>query len=117
VRAYSAEWLSEAEMPQSAILTTLEELLAHGIRSEAEAVYLLAETRKLLKQQDAKKRYEYLTFHCDWALHAKLTGSTAQRILKLFDDANVHLKAGAELEQLSGPLKNGNRANLKDGLL
>lgn len=38
--------------------------------------------------------------NCDWALHAKLTGSTAQRILKLFDDANVHLKVGAELEQL-----------------
>jgi hypothetical protein len=65
----------------------------------------LAETRKLLEQQDVKKRYEYLTFHCDWALHAKLTGSAAQRILKLFDDANVHLKAGAELEQLPGLLR------------
>jgi hypothetical protein len=39
-------------MTLSAILTKLEKLLAHGIRSEAEAVYLLAETRKLLEQQD-----------------------------------------------------------------
>ena len=87
-------------MTQSAILTKLEILLAHGIRSEAEAVYLMVEVRKLLEQQDVKKRYEYLTFHCDWALHARLTGTTAQRILKLFDAASVHLKAGAELHEL-----------------
>jgi hypothetical protein len=92
-------------MTQSAIITKLERHLDQGIRNEAEAVYLMVEIRKLLEQQDAKKRYEYLTFHCDWALHAKLTGSTAQRILKLFDAANVHLKTGVELEHLPDLLR------------
>ena len=92
-------------MTQSAILTKLEKLLAYGIRSEAEAVYLMVEVRKLLEQQDAKRQYQYLTFHCDWALHAKLSGTTAQRILKLFDAASVHLKAGIKLDQLPGSLR------------
>jgi hypothetical protein len=92
-------------MTQSAIVSKLEKLLAHGIRSEAEAVYLMVEVRKLLEQQDAKKQFPYLTFHCDRALHAKLSGPTAQRILRLFDTASVHLKAGAELHQLPGLLK------------
>jgi hypothetical protein len=81
-------------MTQTAILTKLEVLLANRIRSEAEAVYLMVEVRKLLEQQDAKKRYEYLTFHCDWALHAKLSGPAAQRILRHFDAVNVHFKTG-----------------------
>ena len=93
-------------MTQSAIITKLERLLAHGIRSEAEAVYLMVEVRKLLEQQDAKRRYQYLTFHCDWALHATLDRNpTAQRILKMFEAANPHLKAGAELHELPGLLR------------
>jgi hypothetical protein len=87
-------------MTQSAIITKLERLLANGIRSEAEAVYLMVEVRKLLEHQNARQQYEYLTFHCDWALHAKLSGRIAQRILTFFDAANIHLKAGAEMEQL-----------------
>lgn len=88
-------------MTQSAILAKLERLLAHGIRSEAEAVYLMVEVRKLLEHQGARQQYEYLTFHCDWALHATLDRNpTAQRILKLFDAANIHLKAGVKRDQL-----------------
>lgn len=85
---------------QSAIIAKLEKLLANGIQSESDALYLLAETRKLLEHLDAKKQYDYLTFHCDWALHAKLSGPTAQRILKLFDKASAHLKAGVKLDRL-----------------
>lgn len=92
-------------MTISAILTKLEKLLAHGIRSEAEALYFMVEVRKLLEQQDVRGKYEYLTFHCDWALHAKLSGPTAQRILNLFDAANIHLKSGAELEELPDLLR------------
>lgn len=91
-------------MTQSAIVAKLETLLAHGIRTEAEAAYLMVEIRKLLEQQNAKQQYQDLTFHCDWALHAKLSGTTAQRILKLFDAAAVHLRTGIELDQLPGLL-------------
>jgi hypothetical protein len=92
-------------MSHSAILAKLEKSLAFGIRSGADALYLMVEVRKLLEQQHAKKRFEYLTFHCDWAPHATLDGSTAQRILKLFDSAHIHLRAGVELEQLPDLLR------------
>lgn len=93
-------------MTQPAIITKLKRLLARGIGSEAEAVYLMVEVRKLLEQQNAKKQFPYLTFHCDWALHAKLERNpTAQKILRLFDAANPHLKAGTKLRELPDMLK------------
>jgi hypothetical protein len=87
------------------IIGKLEILLATGITTEAQALYLMAGVRKLLEQQEAKKQYEYLTFHCDWALHSKLGGRTAQKILKLFDAANIHLKTGVELRHLPPNLR------------
>lgn len=92
-------------MTQSAIVAKLELLLAKGIVSEADALYLMVEVRKLLEQQQAKKQYEYLTFHCDWAVHPTLAGPTAQKILEQFDAANIHLKAGVELHDLPGLLR------------
>lgn len=92
-------------MTGSAIVAKLEALLATGITTEAEALYLMVEVRKLLEQQQAKRQYEYLTFHCDWALHSTLEGTTAQKILGLFDVANIHLKTGVELHDLPGMLR------------
>jgi hypothetical protein len=92
-------------LTQSAIIAKLELLLAKRIRTEADALYFMVEIRKLLEQQRAKKQYEYLTFHCDWALHATLDGTTAQKILRLFDAANIHLKTGVELEHLPDLLR------------
>jgi hypothetical protein len=48
------------------ILKKLETLLNSGITAETEVVYLMSGLRKLLEQQQAKKQYKYLTFHCDW---------------------------------------------------
>lgn len=92
-------------MTHSAIIAKLKTLLANGITSEAEALYLIVEIRKLLEQEQAKKQYEYLTFHCDWALHAALEGTTAQKILKQFEAAVLHLKSGIELYQLPPSLR------------
>src|SRR5713101_7084358 len=91
-------------MTQSAIAAKLETLLAKGIESECDALYLMVEVRKLLEQQEAKKQYEYLAFHCDWAVHPTLTGPTAQKILEQFDAANIHLKQGLKLPDLPGKL-------------
>lgn len=88
------------------ILKKLEALLNKGIAAETEVVYLMSGTRKLLEQQQAKKQYKYLTFHCDWTLHSKLEGPAAQGILSVFDAANPHLKAGVELDQLPSELRN-----------
>jgi hypothetical protein len=92
-------------MTAPAIIRKLEAELSKGITTESQVVYLLAEVRKLLEQQNAKQEYEYLTFHCDWVLHPRLAGRTAQRILKQFDDANVHLKAGIHLHDLPPELR------------
>jgi hypothetical protein len=92
-------------MTESAIVGKLKRLAAKGITTEADALYLMVEVRKLLEQQQAKKQYEYLTFHCDWALHATLEGTTAQKILKLFDAASIHLKTGVEVHDLPGSLR------------
>jgi hypothetical protein len=92
-------------MTHSAIIAKLDMLLAKGITTEADALYLMVEVRKLLEQQQAKKQYEYLTFHCDWAVHPTLTGPTAQKILEQFDAANIHFKTGVELHALPGLLR------------
>jgi hypothetical protein len=88
------------------IVRKLEALLNKGVTAEAEVVYLMSGLRKLLEQQQAKKQYKYLTFHCDWTLHSKLEDPAAQQVLIKFDAANPHLKAGVELHQLPSELRN-----------
>jgi hypothetical protein len=92
-------------MTHSAIIAKLQVLLAKGITTEADALYFMVEIRKLLEQQKAKKQYDYLTFHSDWAVHPTLTGPTAQKILEQFDTANIHLKMGVHLSDLPGSLR------------
>ena len=87
------------------IIRKLEAELGRGITTQAQALYLMAGIRRLLEQQQAKKQYEYLTFHCDWALHAKLGGPTAQKILKLFEAAHIQLKTAVELRDLPSELR------------
>lgn len=75
-------------------------LLRDGITTELQAVSLMVEIRKLLEQQDARQQYPYLKFHCDWALHSKLSGNVAQSVLNHFNLANIHLKTGKHLHEL-----------------
>jgi len=87
------------------ILKKLRDMLTKGVETEADALYVLTEVRKVLEQQGFKKDYEYLTFHCDWAVHSKLTGPTAQKVLSCFDRANIHLRAGIKLRDLPSALR------------
>jgi hypothetical protein len=82
------------------ILKKLERQLNEGIDTEAEASYLLLEIRKFLEQQGLKGHFEYLKFYCDWIAHPGLAGPMAQRVLRQFDEANVHMKTGIEMDQL-----------------
>lgn len=82
------------------ILRKLHTLLHDGITSEPQAVYLMVELRKLLEQQGAEQQYCYLKFHCDWAVHSKLSGRAAQNVLKHFDQMNTHLTTGKHLHEL-----------------
>jgi hypothetical protein len=90
---------------QSEILRKLDILLRAGIESEAQAVYLMVEIRKLLEQQQGQQQFFYLNFHCNWTLHSKLSGKAAQRVLQTFDEANTSLKTGLELHQFPHPLR------------
>ena len=74
------------------IIKKLKKELDRGIASEARAVYLLTEVRKLIERDKAKGAYRNLKFHCDWVLHAKLTGPGAQDILRQFDAAHPLLR-------------------------
>ena len=86
------------------IIDKLRDHINAGIRKEADALYLLAEVRKLLEQQGLKEGHKYLTFHCDWVVHPKMTGPMAQRILQKFDEANIHLKNGLHVHELPNGL-------------
>ena len=90
------------------IVGKMEVLLSHGITTEAQVVYLMAAVRKLLEQrepdEDEVVTFDYLKFHCDWTLHSELDGRMAQKILRLFDAANLELKAGGELRNLPAHL-------------
>ncbi len=94
-------------MTVNAILKKLQTLLANGIKDETNAVYLMAEVRKFLEQQPPQTRdeYQYLKFHCDWALHARLDGKIAQKILREFNAAATQLKTGAKLHELPAALR------------
>jgi hypothetical protein len=87
------------------ILKKLETLLNRGIASEVEVVYLMSGIRKLLEQQQGSQQYRLLKFHCDWTLHSKLEGTTAQEILREFDAANLHLKNGVDYDHLPSSLR------------
>lgn len=86
-------------------LKKLAALLHVGITDEAQVIYLMSGVRKLLEQQQTKKQYQYLTFHCDWTLHSKLEGPAAQDVLQYFEAANAHLKTGVPLHQLPSDLR------------
>lgn len=92
--------MTGVQVDSSKTIGKLDVLLSGGITTEAQALQLTVLVRKLLEHQNARKQYEYLTFHCDWALHSKLEGTPTQKILKLFDAANDYLKVGVKLRDL-----------------
>jgi hypothetical protein len=79
-------------MTTPAISEKLKNELSKGIKTEPQALYLLAEVRKLIERDQAKGQYPDLKFHCDWALHSKLEGRAAQKILIKFDAAHPLLR-------------------------
>src|SRR5260221_14404807 len=74
------------------IIWKLTRELDQGITSEVQVVYLLVGVRKLMERDGLKKQYPDLNFHCDWALHSKLEGTTAKAVLRKFDTAHGLLR-------------------------
>lgn len=72
----------------------MQNLINNGITEECHLVYLLTCIRKVLEQKEIDSQYDLLKFYCDWALHAQLSGRTAQSILSYFNDAHLILNNG-----------------------
>src|SRR5579862_2439793 len=87
------------------ILDKLAKQFIKGIETEAEASYFLTETRKFLEQQGLTENFGYLKFYCDWIVHSELAGPTAQEVLKQFDEANIRMKTGIDMENLPDRLR------------
>lgn len=82
----------------------ISDQIVKGINTEAEAVYLMVQVRKLLEIYPSDD-YPHLNFHCDWALHPRMDRKPAQKILKLFDDVNVQLRKGVIFKDLPDNLR------------
>jgi hypothetical protein len=71
---------------QEQLVCKIGDLLATGIKSEADAVYLLVQVRKLMeRQKSGGRKYDSLKLYSDWAVHVKLSGPRAQDIVKHAD--------------------------------
>lgn len=81
------------------IIDKLQKEIRAGLHKESQVVYLLAGIRKIVEQENLSNQYEYLKFHCNWALHSRLTGTFAQKVLNHFDSAHLHLLKGNDLGQ------------------
>lgn len=73
------------------ICTKMQSLMNDGITMECHVVYLLTCIRKILEQEDPNSQFDLLKFYCDWALHSKLKGRTAQSVLAHFNEGHASL--------------------------
>lgn len=78
------------------ICQKMQALIDAGITEENHVVYLFTCIRKILEQEEDTEQWDTLKFYCDWVLHAKLSGRSAQNVLAFFDEANTILAEGEE---------------------
>ena len=97
------------QMARHSIIEKLQAYLANPVVTEAGAVYLLVELRKMLEHDGTKNKFPVLNFHCNWVVHTKLSDSAvAEKIVRHFDDLpnllekvkNKHIPISAEMERL-----------------
>ncbi len=83
------------DMAENAIVEKLREKLAGAINTEAEVVYFLCETRKLLDYRDPSHSPSPLRMFCNWALHVDLTGrGTTKPFVQQIDEVVSNLFGG-----------------------
>ena len=90
---------------QNDILAKLRGEIESGITRESQVVYILAGIRKLLEQLDDPEEFDHLKFYCDWALHSKLKGNPAQKILGILEPVYACLLKGEEIPDTSDGCK------------
>lgn len=82
-------------MAENAIVEKLRAKLAGAVNTEAEVVYFLCETRKLMDYRDAGHSPSPLRMFCHWALHVELTGrGTTKPFVQQVDEVVTNLFGG-----------------------
>jgi hypothetical protein len=88
------------------IISKLRAELASSIDTEVRVVYLLANIRKILEQENSNDNFKYLKFHCNWALHSCLDrDQLAKEILDNFNQIHVRFLSGIDLPNLPSGLR------------
>jgi hypothetical protein len=101
----TSEAALEARLTTPEIVQKVSDVIAGGIDSEVEVVYALAGFRKLIERYNLKKKFPMLNFHCNWALHSRLSWS-AEDIISVFENVHQILRDPANGDaQLSPELK------------
>jgi hypothetical protein len=59
-------------MGLSKIEEKLNRALQEDITSEYQVIFILSRIRKCLEIKEEKRKYKFLNFYCNWALHAKI---------------------------------------------
>lgn len=65
------------------ITRKLKSEIESGITKETQVVYILTGIRKILEQSEYPKEFGRLKFYCDWALHSRLSGPPAQKVVQI----------------------------------
>jgi len=69
------------------IIEKISKEVSKGISAEAQVLYVLAETRKVLKDHDqSSANYPVLSFFCDWSLHVRMDRREARQMLDRVQD-------------------------------
>src|SRR5437899_1770065 len=83
-----------ARESQDRLLNKVAKELGNRITTEAQAVYILVQIRKLLEDSGTKK-FEVLKMFCDWALHTELSrNKQIVALLAEFDEAIERANSG-----------------------
>lgn len=87
---------------KGAIIHKLALALANPIITEAQAVYVLVELRKLLdrrKKEGQLPDFLNIRFCCDWAVHVQLHGDTARQVVSDAQDLYQKLQMGTPTDR------------------
>src|ERR1700722_17623333 len=88
-------------MSQPELFLKLERLLTSGpFTSEAQVIYFLVETQKLL-DRDSNKKYRLMKFYRDWSVHTNKDRITPE-IRRIIGDIYQELLRGSPSHAISG---------------
>lgn len=83
-------------MGVSEILEKLNREINKKIFEESQVVYILSRIRKYLETKELKRKYKYLNFYCNWALHSRI--NRTEPVSEILRDFNNGIDNGKFLK-------------------